>query len=141
VEGGEDAYVGVPTMNAPMRDLAEGVNVERGNLVTGLRKATQGEWTVQIGEREENFSTVVVAIPAEQATSLLRDSSSDLAAVADGIPSTPCWTVMVVFDQRVEAGDVIDQAGMVNFASRQEARPGREERPEAWVIHSDGEWS
>ena len=143
-EGGEDAFVGVPTMNSPFRDLGEGlegnVEVRRETLVTSLKRDAD-EWVLGVGEGEVKFGTVVVAIPAEQAAVLLRDAASDFAAIADNIPSTPCWTVMAAFSERVNTKDVVNRQGKVDYATRQGSRPGRAAGPEAWVIHAEGEWS
>lgn len=142
LDGGDEAYVGVPSMNTPFKTLAEGLDVRLETLVEGLTRV-DGGWKIKAGGKGETFETIIVAIPAEQTAKLLRDpeAASDFAEIADGIPSLPCWTVMVVFKSRIDHSNVINQTGIVNSASRQGSNPGRAEEPEAWVIHTDGEWA
>ena len=64
-----------------------------------------------------------------------------MAAVAKDRPSAPCWTAMVAFAERVAiAVDIIRDAGIIGWAARNSAKPGRT-GIEAWVVQATADWS
>lgn len=138
---GVDAWVGVPGMSAPVADLAKNATVHSSSRVEELIRR-DGRWTL-VGEglSEEAFDAVVVAVPADQVADLVRDFDAEAAAKAMATPSQPCWTVMAAFASPlpVEA-DVVRHAGVVAWAARNSAKPGRYGL-EAWVIQASPEWS
>jgi predicted NAD/FAD-dependent oxidoreductase len=94
---GAEAYVGVPAMNAPVRQMAGGQSVHWATLVTRVERSGEG-WRL-VPERGEaiDVDIAVVATPAEQAAVLLAFAAPDLAARARSAPSAPCWTAMLAF--------------------------------------------
>ncbi len=143
IVAGTDAFVGVPGMNAPIRQMAKPFSVQWGSQVTGLSPLTDG-WRLvtQTGSVVE-VDSVVVALPAEQAAELIAPASPDLAAQARASPTAPCWTVMLAF------GDALPtprnclrgtEADSLGWAARNNSKPGRT-GPEAWVLQATPEWS
>ena len=132
---GADAWVGTPGMNAPIRAMAEGLDV-RWN-VRAERLCRDGAlWRVEAGEAVFRAATVLVAVPAEQAAVLLADAAPDFAAHAATVASAPCWAVMAAFAEPLPLADTFRQdAGPVSWAARNSAKPGRS-GAEAWVIHA-----
>jgi predicted NAD/FAD-dependent oxidoreductase len=64
-----------------------------------------------------------------------------MAAMAQACPSAPCWTAMVAFDEPIAiAEDIIRDAGIIGWAARNSAKPGRG-GTEAWVIQATADWS
>lgn len=138
---GAGAWVGVPGMNAVVKDMAARHEVEWGRLVTGLTRRGP-EWHL-LSERGEigPFRAVVLAVPAEQAAAMLSLHDMTLTRSALAVRSQPCWTGMFVFDRPLEgAPPVIRDAGDIAWAARNNAKPGRPQ-PEAWVVQASAAWS
>lgn len=133
---GDEAWVGTPGMNAPIRAMAEALDVRWGVRAEPLRRAGQG-WQVAAGEGSFTAATVLIAVPAEQAQVLLADAALDLAGLAGGVHSAPCWAVMAGFDAPLPilADTFRSDTGPISWAARNSAKPGRS-AAEAWVIHA-----
>lgn len=142
---GHGAYVGVPGMNAPIRQLAGRHAVHWSSLVTAVERHGDG-WRLNLdGDQPHDVDLAVIAIPAEQAAALLSDAAPDLASRAAAAVSAPCWTVMVAFSEPVAVspdcwtppgvGD-----GVLGWAARNSAKPGRT-GPESWVLQAGPVWS
>lgn len=140
-EAGDDAWVGMPGMNAPLRALAEKLDIRREQRVTSItRHGTH--WHVAVEhDAVETVDAVVVAVPAEQAVPLLGAIAPDWAALASETVSDPCWTVMAAFEARLPiAANVVTKQAPIVWAARNSGKPGRS-GPEAWVIQADPDWS
>ena len=134
-------FVGIPAMNAPLKAMAGGLEAQWGQAVTQIVQAPGG-WRLDGPPLADAvFDRVVVAIPAEQAAVLLAEPLADVAALAKASPSTPCWTLMVVFAAPVAPGlAVLSGEGPALWAGREASKPGRT-GPEAWVIQASPDWS
>lgn len=138
---GEDAWVGVPGMNAPVRAMAAPLGVRWEARVERLSRGEDGWHLGGEGIEEGPFGAVLVAVPAEQAAELLAPCDAGMAARAAATPSDPCWTAMAAFAERLPIeGDVIRDAGPIGWAARNSAKPGRA-GPESWVIQAGPAWS
>ena len=141
---GAEAWVGTPTMNAPARWLASKLDVHASSPVTAFHRtdAPDAAWWVSIeaGERGP-FDAVVVALPAEQAATLLQPWDAGFASLAQATRSRSCWTVMAAYGARLPAvPDVLKHQGPIGWAARNSAKPGRT-GPESWVIQAEPDWS
>jgi len=140
---GADAWVGTPGMSAIVKHLAAQAKVYWNARVTKFRSTPQG-WQVGAAVSEwlaETYDAVIVATPAEQAAPLLAPHDPAMASEALACRSTPCWTVMVAFDGPLAIPhDVIRDAGIIGWAARNSAKPGRG-GPEAWVVQASPSWS
>lgn len=138
---GDDAWVGTPGMNAPIRSMAEGLDV-RWNLRAERLCRDGALWRVEAGEQVFAAQTVLVAVPAEQAAVLLAEPAPAMAARAAGVHSAPCWAVMAAFAAPLPlAADTFrPDTGPVSWAARNSAKPGRG-GGETWVIHASPERS
>ncbi len=140
---GEDAWVGVPGMNAPARALAAERDIALQCHVDAIAREGAG-WRLvgaEAGTGMGLFDRLVVALPAEQAAALLRPVAADMAALAAATPSDPCWTVMASFPARLAIPeDVVKRAGPIGWAARNSAKPGRD-GPESWVVQASPDWS
>ena len=138
---GQDCWVGTPGMNTPVKHLAQAASVRWGTRADRLTGGP-GDWTLY-GEGLEAgpFETVLLAVPAENATTLLDTAAPALAAVAAATQAQPCWTVMAAFTGRVAtADDVMREGGAIGWAARNSAKPGRT-GPEAWIVQAGPGWS
>jgi hypothetical protein len=137
---GDDAFVGTPGMNAPVREMAARQRVVWSTRVAKL-EPKPGGWRLaaQTGEPID-VDAVVIATPAEQAAELLAGVAPDLAARARSAPSQPCWTLMLAFAGRVEGEDCGRGDGVIGWAARNNSKPGRA-GPESWVVQAGPDWS
>lgn len=144
---GADAYVGVPAMSAPIRQMAEGLEVRWASRVERLERDGNA-WRVHLdpasGRDDENealYAAVVVALPAEQAAQLVQGHDEALALAAASTPTAPCWTAMAAFTEPLPiAADVFRGDAIVGWAARNRSKPMRT-GPEAWVIQGTPGWS
>jgi predicted NAD/FAD-dependent oxidoreductase len=136
-----DAYVGVPTMSVVLRALASRHDVVFSTLVKGVTRHGRKWRLVCDGPDQEVFDGVVLALPAEQTAPILTLHDFELAKAALFARSQPCWTGMFVFDTALEyADDVLRDRGIITWASRNNAKPGRS-GPESWVVQAGAQWS
>jgi len=140
---GADAYVGVPGMNAPIRNMAEPFAVQWGVRVTALSPVAKGWSLVTQNGSAIEVDAVVVALPAEQAADLIGPAQGTLAPLNDAPKTAPCWTLMLAFADTlptpldcVRGGD----ADALGWAARNRSKPGRS-GPEAWVVQAGPDWS
>jgi predicted NAD/FAD-dependent oxidoreductase len=140
---GHDAWVGVPAMNAPLKALARELDVHWGTRVSKLSSTPDG-WTITTdGNAVFRADAVVVALPAEQTADLLASVAAGISETARCSPSTPCWTVMLAFHERLPFPEdylVGSDDGPLGLAIRNRAKPGRS-GPETWVVHAGSDWS
>ena len=138
---GPEAWVGVPSMNAPVKALAEGQSIAWSSVVEALSRDGDA-WRLKTPEGlSRPFDYVVLALPAEQAAALLSGWDADLAARAAASRTAPCWTVMAAFGERLPvATDTLGEDGVLGWAARNSAKPGRA-GPEAWVLQAGADWS
>ena len=138
---GPDAWVGIPGMNAIVKQMASAHRVAWGHLIIGAT-LRNGSWWL-MSERGEigPFDAVVLAIPAEQAAPILALHDFVMARVALMARSQPCWTGMFVFDRPLDGlPSVIRNRADIAWAARNSAKPGRPV-PEAWVVQASAAWS
>lgn len=138
---GADAWVGVPGMNAIVKQMASAHAVQWGHLVTGMTRKHDQWWLMDKETETGPFDAVVLAIPAEQAAAMLSLHDFPMARTALMARSQPCWTAMMAFDRRLDAlPSVIRNEGNIGWATRNSAKPGRQ-GPEAWVVQANRSWS
>ncbi len=138
---GDDAWVGTPAMNAPIRDLASHLDVRWHRRIGRLTRTVDG-WTCHGDDVDATpFDGVIVAVPAEQVVPLVEAHRPDWAEQARATPSDPCWTVMAAYDRRlpIEADRLTDR-GIIASAVRNSSKPGRA-GAEAWVLQATAAWS
>ncbi|MGV9010025.1 NAD(P)/FAD-dependent oxidoreductase [Brevundimonas sp.] len=140
---GEGAWVGAPTMNAPLKTMAEGLDVHWSTKVNQVSRH-QGGWEAQTDAGAAlQGDRLVIALPAEQAGQLLTIVAPEWSNLARASPSSPCWTIMLVFSESLPGlADYLrgDSGGILGSAARNSAKPGRT-GPEAWVLQACAKWS
>lgn len=140
-EIGDDAWVGVPGMNAVIRQMAQPHDVLFDCLVHGLVRQNAGWMVSGEGQMFGPFDAAVVAIPAEQAMALLSLHDFEMAREAMLARSQPCWTGMFAFDERLPTDRrILRDHGIVVWATRNSGKPCRD-GPETWVVQANGQWS
>jgi predicted NAD/FAD-dependent oxidoreductase len=133
---GDDAWVGTPGMNAPIRAMAQALDVRWGVRAEQLTREGAG-WRVETDGGVFTAAQVLVAVPAEQAAVLLAEIAPELAALAGSVESSPCWAVMAGFAEGlpISADTYRSDTAPVSWAARNSAKPGRG-GAETWVIHA-----
>ena len=140
---GSEAYVGVPTMNAPLRAMAAGQRVLWTTCVQRLDEIPGGHGVQLVLDRGDAVALdmVLVATPAEQAAALLASFAPALAARAGAVPSEPCWTLLLAFSQALPVAVNCWRGGdVIGWAARNGSKPGRP-GPESWVVQAGPDWS
>ncbi len=134
-EGREEAFVGTPGMNGPLKAMAQRCKVRWGVRALGLVHQDD-VWRVDTDAGSITARSVLVAVPAEQAADLLADAAPQLAAIAASVQSAPCWAVLAAFAQALPlAHAVIRGEGAISWAARNASKPERA-AAETWVIHA-----
>lgn len=140
---GEEAWVGTPAMNAPLKALTRSLDVRWTTRVTRMERAAE-RWSISTDANETlRADALVLALPAEQAADLLESSQPAFAARARAVVSAPCWTVMLAFAERLAtAEDCIRgrDEDAVGWAARNSSKPGRGP-VETWVVQAGADWS
>ena len=138
---GEDAWVGTPAMNAPIKAMARRHDVQFGTRIEQLLRDADGWQLDGEGAPDRRFDAVVVGLPAEQAGPLLQQNASAMGDLADTTRSAPCWTVMAAFEQRLPSEqDTIRHHGAIGWAARNNAKPGCGSA-ECWGVQASPDWS
>jgi predicted NAD/FAD-dependent oxidoreductase len=153
-------WVAQPGMNALVRQWATALpRVELETRVTALaRKRGAGQrWQLQTtaasGDVQEHpgFDAVLLAIPAPQASELLRGvpAASDCAAALAPVTTAPCLTLMLAFPNASQPG--LTTLGpqwsaarsthhRIAWLARESSKPQRSS-VERWTVQASAEWS
>ncbi|MDI1295066.1 MAG: NAD(P)-binding protein [bacterium] len=138
---GQDAWVGTPGMNAPVKAMALGHAIEWGCQISGLTRDMQGWWCLNQHRNFGPFDAAIIAIPAEQALPIVSVHDFQMARLAMTVRSTPCWSAMYAFAQPIKGlPDIVRHHGPIGWAVRNSAKPGRS-GPETWVVQGAADWS
>ncbi len=137
---GPDAWVGTPTMNAIPRHMVLGQDISLGVRIHGIARAREGWHLVDDGRTSGPYDAVVVALPAEQAATMLGLQDLIMARVAVEARSAPCWALMCAFAEPLLGPDIWRDQGIISWATRNNSKPGRS-GPDAWTVHASAEWS
>jgi len=145
-EGWEDVpatterYVGIPGMSALSASLAEGLDVRYGQRVEQVR--LKPDATLLLEPALGEFDRVIVAVAANQAAPLVTHIP-ELTATLTRVVMKPCWAVLAAFDQRVPArfDAAFVQGSPLGWVARNQSKPKREWKVDAWVLHATPSWS
>lgn len=140
-------YVPVPGMSSLGRQLADGLDVRLEQQVVALE--AQGEqWILSVktdgipdAATAGPFDAVIMAIPPEQASVLLKDHASFSKKVAE-VHLQPCWVLMLGFQHPLNLD--YDGAWVTNsrlgWIARDTSKPDHR-AGERWVCHATTAWS
>lgn len=137
----ETRFVGVPGMNAAVRDLQSGLDMHFGARVVRLQRGgVHWEATTDDGMVERGRAVVVTA-PAPQAAALL-DGISPLADRLREVEVAPCWATLLAFQEPLPLpfDGIRFASGELSWAARDASKPGRA-AGERWVLHSAPGWA
>ena len=94
-------YVGMPSMNAFPKALAEGLEIWRHTRIQRL-ECTSAGWSLSVedGEQFVGFDWVIAAIPVAQACALLPEELSFASRLSD-YQMQACYSLMLGFDMPI----------------------------------------
>lgn len=137
-------YVGVPTMNAMVQGLSEGLDLFTQTRVDRLERVGR-QWRLwdDQGEQYGQFDAVLLTAPLAQSLALLPQGSQLEVPLRGTTAMLPCWAVAITFSEPtgIEADAAFVKAGVVNWLARDSSKPGRAAEPETWVAHFTAQWS
>ncbi len=138
---GPEAWVGTPSMTAPLKVMAERLDITWNAFVAGFSRDEAG-WSVHLKDGEVHaFDAVVVALPAEQATPFLALTDPSFFRRNVLSQTSPCWTALYAFATPLSVTTpIFRKQGIVSWAARNSAKPGRAPL-ETWVVQADHDWS
>ena len=141
---GVERLVGVPGMNAVARHLTNGLRVTYASRVVEVLRQ-DGRWRLvaDTGAELGTFDAVVVSAPAPQTAALLESAAPEVAASAASAPMSPCWAVMVAFDDPLDLpfDAAFVREGPLAWVARNSSKPSRGGGGDAWVLHANPQWS
>ena len=136
----KQVWVGAPAMNSVIKAMAVGKTVNWAERVIRLEKPANGWRIVTADGFAEGFDCVVLALPAEQAIPFLALNDFEMLRQAMLARSLPCWTGMFVFDNCPGDQNIVQDEGIITWAVRNNARPGRSGL-NGWLVQADSRWS
>ncbi|WP_010325364.1 NAD(P)/FAD-dependent oxidoreductase [Marinobacterium stanieri] len=137
-------HVCVPRNSALTRALLQGAQLHTSTRVGEVVRLESGSWILKSdgGEVLGEYTQVVVAVPAPQATPLLT-ACPDLARQASEVRMTPLWVMLVQLEQAPERLQSLDwlegEHPVLGRIVRDGAKPGRS--GQHWFIQASDIWS
>lgn len=140
----ETRYVGTPNMNSPGKFLAEGLSIHYEKTISQLERSGD-QWSLrchEISDMSARYDFVVLAIPAPQASELLKGLDSRALGIADSAQMKACWTIMGLFPKQSTANfdaAFINQE-IISWICQNGSKPLRQGK-QIWTIHGNPDWS
>lgn len=132
-------YIGIPSMQAPVKALLAGIPVTANCRITSLQRH-QVSWSVlgENGESHTGFAAVLLTMPPVQAQQLLVDSGLGELYIAQDSLLEPCWAVAVRAAARVKYDAIFCEHPKLRFISHQGAKTGRSG---CYILHFNAAFS
>ncbi len=138
-----DLYVGQPGMSGLLKPLTDNIDLRLGARIEKVNMGgSQWRLSGEDGTESEAFDALVLAVPAQQAVSLLGPYSDALPGLKL-LTMAPCWSLMAVFRKPVPLAFDIGRptANGISWVIRNSSKPGRPQHADQWVIHASSDWS
>lgn len=136
-------YVGTPTMNAPVKQLAESLAVNL-NFKVSTCTYTDSKWAIKDDDSQtfEGFDALVLSIPPYQAEGIV-DLPAEHVSQIRQTEMSRCWCLMLSLESSLclpfDGAHVT--ASPISWLARNNSKPERPTTPETWCIHATPEWS
>lgn len=135
-------YVGVPGMNAIVKYLARDLPLHVETGINQIRWNANHWQLIDTDSRSYGeFEALIVTPPAPQTAKLLA-GHSPLADAARSCRLSPCWAVMLSFEQpiRVDFDAAFVADSPLSWIARNSSKSGRP-ASDSWVLHAGPTWS
>ena len=139
----EIRYVGTPNMNSIGKHLTEKLSIQYGVTISKLERRAD-QWHLQsseIGEITASYDFVVLAIPAPQASALVKDLDARAFDITHSAQMKACWTMMANFPNQTTSdfdAAFINQE-IISWICQNGSKPMRQ--GSTWTIHGSPVWS
>jgi predicted NAD/FAD-dependent oxidoreductase len=139
----ETRYVGTPNMNSLGKDLAKELSIQYEITISQLDRRSD-KWHLrcnEIGDISTSYDFVVLAIPAPQASALVRGLDIRASDITDSAQMKACWTMMANFPNQKTAdfdAAFINQE-IISWICQNGSKPMRQGN--TWTIHGSPAWS
>ncbi len=134
--------VGLPTMNAFCRQLAEGLETVRESRIVRAER-TDGAWRLvsEDGREFGPFDALVSTAPAEQTGAILGNAAttSGISVALESVRYAPCLAAMIRPPAPIPFeydGLFVDDDRSVAWIARDSSKPGRGGKGEVWIVHA-----
>lgn len=137
-------YIGYPHMQAIPDSLAHNCDVKISTRISEVEKQEDGQWRLfdDRGGYQGLYDIVIVATAAHQVSALTQQVPA-IAALAEKIDMTVCWSAMFAFERPLglpfDAAFVLDSP--LSWISRFQGIEDTRSDQECWVINASPEWS
>ena len=142
-----ERFVGTPKMTTPAAFVSRGLSIKTQTTIESIfiRPQSYPRWSLKSKESgviQNNFNIIVTAIPAPQATELLKDNSLKLTKIAQGVKMSGSWAIMLNFEEKIDLkfDAAFVNSGPLRWIARNSSKPERG-TAETWVLHATSEWS
>ena len=138
----ECRYIGTPNMNSPGKHLAKDLSILYESTISKVER-TSGKWHLQCNENEIEalYDYLVLAIPAPQASTLLKGLDDRAFDVTESAQMKACWTMMAHLPNQV--GTDFDAAfinqEIISWICQNGSKLMRQGN--MWTIHGNPDWS
>ncbi len=139
----ETRYVGTPNMNSPGKDLAKDLSIQYETTISRLERG-DNRWQIQChetGQVASSYDFVVIAIPAPQAHTLLKDLDVRASDITASAQMKACWTMMAHLPNQLAMdfdAAFINQE-IISWICQNGSKPMRQGN--MWTIHANPAWS
>ena len=138
---GTNRIVGVPTMAALPKALANGLNITLNTCVQTLR-ACGDLYEIETDAGRITASHVVITVPAPQLAPILGETNAIVQQASSAV-MLPCLTLMAAFNSDTPASFITkrDVNPVLSWIAQNNTKPGRSRACQAWVAQANPEWS
>ncbi|QWE22052.1 NAD(P)-binding protein [Polynucleobacter sp. AP-Jannik-300A-C4] len=139
----EIRYVGTPNMNSPGKHLAEELSIQYEATISQMQRKS-GKWHLQcneIGDIPTLYEFLVLAIPAPQASILIKDLDDKASRITTTAEMKACWTMMAHLPHQLTRdfdAAFINQE-IISWICQNRSKPMRQSN--LWTIHGNPNWS
>jgi predicted NAD/FAD-dependent oxidoreductase len=138
----EPWYVGTPSQNQLVKNLAEGIELSLHTRIAGIAQSKDQRWVLEAEDSSllNPYNAIAIATPAPQAHDLLPQSS--FSAQLSQVAMTPCWALMVASPEQVELPTTLESPHQhIAWFAADHSKPGRPAGHGQYVLHATVEWS
>ncbi len=152
-DGVGDSFVGVPTMDAVVEHMAQGIDVRSGCRVERIMRQ-DGMWEAEVERRDgarvtERCERIVVATHPREAARLIGDHSNTLSSVLGSVETRCVWVLVMRINDPLEGLPAMVDVGddgsdqIIARIIRDDHKPGRSRETDSstLVIHAREDWS
>ncbi len=133
----ECRYVGLPTMQQPVKQLLSAIELTTEFTVTDVKQTEHGTWQLAGAEGliAQDFDAVLITVPPVQASALL----SHFPSLQQQIPLQalkPCWAVVLTLNEAEPhpATGIFVQSGDLRWLCQLQDKPERSQQSQ-WLLH------